>query len=365
MTPNTRTFYEIDKSLRGFTRELARFGHFPLPSEYTLLAAELLCRSFAENSVPRALGAIAIVELRTTDEIKFIVTASGGGDVPDVALEALQTKLQEEIGHLRVSCLTYDTAAVFYAPSHIDTRNFVQDAFSALGAPTSLAGVDAAIAAIKGMPDGLFGFNNTGKMIGGNIKPASSAIHSLLGSAVALRCDLFQAAQRVAALNSIRNFCRWASRHAYPDREKLAINIEALCIPGGNPNHFLYQENPNIVVSTERAIQKCVDAAWACADSSRFCAEPKAFTLIRNRGIAGMLAGQLAMWWDGRPNRFCTPNLTGSPYSEYMLPCTSCAERSGQMVGGLPAYVPDGRALEAPTTVRPHTAVRLRRNSIA
>ncbi|WP_109511620.1 hypothetical protein [Pseudomonas ovata] len=359
-------FYKIGKSLRGFKAEQARFGAFPLPTDNTLLAAELLCRAFIENDVPRHLGAICIVELRTPSAITFVVTASGGANIPDNAIDQLQLSLQEAIGSTfcRVACVTFDTAAVFYSPSHIDTRNYVLNAFVPPKATPELADLNAAIDEIKRLPNGLFGRDVHGKPIGGSFDSAVLPIRRLLGCAVALRCDLFPKAQQTMARQSIKSFCQWASRQPYGDRCNLGVHVEALCIMGGNPNQYMYRDNPNVPVSTEAAIQKHVNSAWQCADSSRFCAEPKAFNLIEVRGLKGDLAGQLAMWWDARPNRFCTPNLEGGPYTQFMLPCTSCHARSAQMVAGLAVFASATVTRDEPMQTQASTATRLRRGSI-
>ncbi|HEY0065414.1 MAG TPA: hypothetical protein VGC21_25075 [Telluria sp.] len=364
MLAEMREFYEIGTSLAGFRAEQAGFGAFPLPTENTLLAAELLCHIFARQSIPRSLGAICIVELGTAHDMTFVITASGGGDIPDVAINQLQVELQDAIGstYRRINCLTSDTAAIFYSPSHIDTRQFIRGAFAPPKDMPDENDLRAAINELKALPYGFFGRTANDVQVGGNWNSAMLPIRSLLGCAVALRCGLFQPASQPIARQHIKNFGIWANRHPYPDRAHLATNLDALCIPGGNVHQYLYRGDPNVRISDEPTIQRPLDTAWRVADSSRYCAEPKAFNLIKTRRIQGALVGQLAMWWDERVNRFSTPNLEGSPYTNYMLPCTSCSARSAEMTGGL---VPHAMVVqEEPAKPRPAGGTRLRRGSL-
>lgn len=77
MHPDYEDFYSIAGSLRGFSADQAQFGSFPLPTENTVLAAELLSRAFSELGTPKNLGAICIVELRSEYGITFVINASG------------------------------------------------------------------------------------------------------------------------------------------------------------------------------------------------------------------------------------------------------------------------------------------------
>lgn len=108
---------------------------------------------------------------------------------------------------------------------------------------------------------------------------------------------------------------------------------------------------------------------WGAAGSGpngQYCAEPKAFDHVRNGTllIAGkdegkarfVIVGQLAVWYSGSTpaKPFSMPlliigpenNETKSESGGYMLPCSSCAARSGIMMEGVVQYDPDG---EAPT----------------
>ncbi|MCP1616797.1 hypothetical protein FBY21_1401 [Pseudomonas sp. SLBN-26] len=365
MHPDYENFYSIAGSLRGFRADQAQFGSFPLPTENTVLAAELLSRIFSELGTPKNLGAICIVELRSDYGITFVINASGGGDLPDAAMERLNTELQEAIGssYCRISCVTLDTAAIFYSPAHADTKTYIRESFLPSKDTPDLNDVDAAIRDIRELPEAFFGINPGGAVIGGNFNTAAVPIRRILACAVALRCDLFSPAQRSIAKQRIQTFRSLADRHPYPDRGHLATNLEALCIPGGNPNQYLYRDDPNIPISSQNAIQKHVAAAWRCADSSRYCAEPKSFNLIKTRKITGSLAGQLAMWWDNRVNRYSTANLNVGVYADFMLPCSSCCARSAQIIGGITAWARPTTSQDEPLITIPKTATRLRRGS--
>jgi hypothetical protein len=268
MHPDTRVFYHVDDTLQGFQAKVASFGAFPLPTENTILAAELLCRALMETNTPANMGAVCLVELRTQNTMRFVITASGGSSIPPAPVERLRAALQDEIGGtLAVECVTVDTAAVFYAPAHADTTAFVQRAFVPPNAAPGLNELTAAIQAVKQMPDGNFGLSTTGQVVG------------------------------------------WLDRHPYGDRAALGENLVALALPGGNPHQYMYRENPNRAVPGHPSFQSAVTRAWTVADLNRFCAEPKAFTFIRTRTLGGGLNGQLALWWDNvRPNRYSTPN---------------------------------------------------------
>jgi hypothetical protein len=367
MHPDYDNHYSIAGSLRGFRADQAQFGLFPLPTENTVLAAELLSRILTELGVPKDLGAICLVELRTHSGITFVINASGGGDLPDEAMDRLKTELKRAIGSnsYRISCVTLDTAAVFYSPAHTDTRTYIRESFIPSKETPDISDIDAAILDIRALPETFFGINPSGAVIGGNFTTAAAPIRRILACAVALRCDLFRPAQRVIAQQKIQTFRILANKHPYPDRGHLATNLEALCIPGGNQNQYLYQDNPNIAVSSQNAIQKHVAAAWRCADSSRYCAEPKAFNLIKTRKITGNLAGQIAIWWDHRINRYSTPNLNGGVYADFMLPCSSCCARSAQMVCGITVWpgLTSSTSQDDALLSLPTTETRLRRGS--
>lgn len=362
MRQDIRDFFNIDASVTGFRNERAKFGAFPLPTENTILAAELLCRALNEKGVPASLGAVCIVELRAPGTIKFIITASGGGSVPAEPVRQMRAHFQDEIGStLTVQCLTVDTTAVFYTPAHTDTVSFVQRAFMPFNAAPGMVELNQAIQAIQHFPNGNFGFDTSGRVLNGNLTTSTTPIHRVLACAVAMRNGMFHQPTPGTARRTLQSFVRWLDRNPYGDRAALGDNLEALAIPGGNPQQYMYRENPNRPIPGHNIFQSLVNQAWTVADLSRFCAEPKAFNFIKIRNITGGLAGQLSLWWDTRPNRYSTHNLEQSPYVSYMLPCSSCRTRAVTMLAGISAYAPGVQ--ELPTRGAPSTEVRPRRGS--
>lgn len=333
--------FAINRTLRAFQRQAANFGTFPMPADTTVLGGETLHRCLKENDAPAA-GAISIVELRSAGKHTFIAVASGRGVIGEDVGKAWQALMRTALGgsYTTVDCLVLETSAIFYSPAHTDTVKFITDAFPGFVLPASpldTPDLTLALQNLNNLPDGKFGHNAaTGNQLG-DMRPTLNAIHELLAVAVALRINAFNSANANAARVTVAGFrAAQNGKFGFAGRQNFVDNIEALALRGGNPNTYAYQDDPEKPISDIRSIQSKVGQAWRVADLNRFCAEPKAFTYIKTYGLKDPVAGQLAMWWDSaRPNNYTFPGSDKGPYSDYMLPCTSCRARSAVMMAGV------------------------------
>jgi hypothetical protein len=338
---DARKFYSIDTTLNAFTAQAAKFGNFPLPTENTILAAELLRRCLLEAGAPAA-GAISVVELRAAGRITFLTVASGGGIISTAVADTWEAMLRPllESRYTTIQCTSIDTSALFYSPAHMDTVKFIKDAFPnfALPAmPLDRNDLQAAIQAVNALGDGEFGLSPQNSQQMGNLTPVITAIHQLLAVAVALRINAYNSVDVGAAKQSLSQFRTTQKKYfAYLGHEEIVENVEALALRGGNPYQYAFREDPGLPVSNIKKIQAKLAEAWRVGDLNRFCAEPKAFTYIKTHGLRDPIAGQLAMWWDStRENRYKFSGSEASPYSDYMLPCSSCQARSGDIMAGV------------------------------
>ena len=341
MLSDARKFYCVDGTLKAFTAQAANFAQFLLPTENTILAAEILRRSLMENGAPAA-GAVSVVELRAAGRVTFLTVASGAGIISNNVTAAWQAMLSPLIEStlLSVQCMTIDTAAIFYSPGHIDTINFIKGAFPAFALPAmplNRNDLQTAIQTFNALPLGELGISKDTSQQVNNLTPVVTAVHQLLAVAVAIRINAYNSADIAAIKQTLTQF-RLAQKNSFPysGREEMVDNLEALALRGGNPLQYAYQENPNTVISSIKKIQAKLAESWRVADLNRFCAEPKAFTYIKSHGLRDPIAGQLALWWDSsRENRYGFPGSELSPYSDYMLPCSSCQARSGDITAGV------------------------------
>lgn len=366
ISPQTRTDFDVEATRHAFAGHAADMAQFPMPSAGTIVAAEMLARSLTETSAPD-LGAVGVAEYTATGLTTYYAVSSGFGEIPDATITDWNLRLNQLANSFHTVCgLGLRTHAIFYSPAHVDTVRFIEAGVPAfdIGARRVVdTDVDAALTGLRGLPDSPIGTTAGGDTLP-NLAPTKDAIQRLLSCAVAVRIDATNgiAGSRLIQ-GKLRSIIPWLDNHAYGDRANLARNIEALANTGGHPAQFRFQENPNLPISTQRAIQRILDNAWRVADLNRFCAEPKLFTYLGVTRTPGALTGQVAMWWDSaRPNRY---KLNGDPgiWADYMLPCTSCQGRSTTMLAGLATTPPTEN--ELPTLVLTNKAqTRQRRNSI-
>ncbi|QYF94006.1 hypothetical protein KY495_01855 [Massilia sp. PAMC28688] len=361
--------FQVSQTIREFRLRRREMGQFPLPNPSTVVAAELLARSLMDMNAPD-LGAVGVAEVTANGLTTYIATSSGFGMLPDDVIRQWSAYLTAtlENSYQKVSCMSLRSHAIFYAPAHMDTIRFITQAFPAFEGrhqPISQANVDAAALALRRLPqDTPFGTDLAGgpQLVG--YGPAMTAIRMALACAIGVRINAAGAedARRnvLAALDRLNDELEDAP---YGDRYMLAQNLAALANSGGHPEQFRYRENPLQSISAVTKIQGVLTDAWRVADLNRFCAEPKLFTYLANKGQPGRLTGQVAIWWDRtRTNNYCPAPGTGV-WADYMLPCTSCQNRSQQMLQGIP--VGPERVEEMPAMVLANKpAARQRRNSI-
>lgn len=372
LTTQTRTDFRVAHTIGQFQHHagLNQMGQFPLPNESTIVAAELLARSLAHTNAPN-LGAIGVAEISDTGTTTYIAVSSGFGLVPGATINDWAGRLSALLGNQfhRVEGMGLNSHAIFYSPAHLDTIAFITRAlpqFHGTTHPISVADVNAAALALRGLPNAPFGLQANGQIQVQGLTPCINAIRLALACAIGVRIDAAgNQGARQQVLTRLETLIDALDRHAYPDREALGRNLQDLAFSGGHPGQFRFRENPQVAISANARVQAVLTDAWRVADLNRFCAEPKLFTYIGNSRFSGSLTGQVALWWDNsRPNRY---RLNGNPGAgaDYMLPCTSCQSRSMDMLRGITVGAAPQVSQEAPdVVVRTQPRVLQRRNSI-
>ncbi|MHA6195007.1 hypothetical protein ACX3YG_11605 [Pseudomonas wadenswilerensis] len=168
--------------------------------------------------------------------------------------------------------------------------------------------------------------------------PQKTCLKTLLAAALALRLRLIERTdaaavrQAFAALTPpLRNY------PMFPFLGQIADFIDALIVPAS--------PIPAPVIG-HTAFQATAAEIVRVAGQSRFCAEPRVFSAVGvNAEFDGALVSQVCFWYGGTDNvpnpteyRVIGPKATpgdGSLSGSYMWACSSCANRSAQMVGPL------------------------------
>lgn len=361
--------FQVTQTIREFRLRRREMGHFPLPNPSTIVAAELLARSLMDMQAPD-LGAVGVAEVTANGLTTYIATSSGFGMLPNDVIVQWSAYLTGtlENSYQKVSCMSLNSHAVFYAPAHMDTIRFITQAFPRFDGrhqPISQANVGAAALALRQLPEEApFGTDAAGNVLQAGYGPATSAIRMALACAIGVRINAAGADDaRRNVLDALERLNDELERAPYGDRYMLAQNLAALANSGGHPEQFRYRENPLQPISPVIRIQSVLNDAWRVADLNRFCAEPKLFTYLANKGHPGRLTGQVALWWDRTRQNNYSPSPGTGVWADYMMPCTSCQNRSQQMLQGIP--VGPERVEEMPAMVLTNKpAARQRRNSI-
>jgi hypothetical protein len=213
-------------------------------------------------------------------------------------------------------------------------------------------------------------------------------VTTIAGTALAIRMDLFKPAdlpEAIRATRSLANDLKFvASKVPHPSPELTAFGLFGQFLLDVLKPQLVTaaeEERPSLIAtqisSTDDAakmvigVSKEVVDAWGANALGRFCAEPKGYFYSRNAQVwatrvpvyvsgkpmplgsiaetnqFGVLRGQLAFWYNTTGGAEFNKALlvhdgTSMPGAgvapcngAYMLPCSSCAERSGLMTLGL------------------------------
>jgi hypothetical protein len=217
---------------------------------------------------------------------------------------------------------------------------------------------------------------------------SKTMIVTIAATALAIRMDLFGPADLPEAIRTVRTLANdlkfVASKVTGPSAELTAYGLFGQFLLDVLKPHLVTaaeDERPSLIAveisSTDtaakmvRAVSKETVDAWGANALGRFCAEPKGYFYSRNAQVwatrtpvyvsgkpmplgsiaetnqFGVLRGQLAFWYntttgaDFNKTLFVhdgstMPGAGAAPCNgAYMLPCSSCAERSGLMTLGL------------------------------
>lgn len=362
-----KSTYEPEATVAAFQKQGGEMGQFPLPNQTTVIAAEMLSEAMEDSKCPN-LGAVGVAEYTAEGLVTYVAVSSGFGTIPQATVDVWNRDLEMflENAFTRVAGMSLKTHAIFYTPLHKDAVSFVAKGvagFNGKSRPLRPSDVDEAVHAFGAVPDSAFGTDTGGKQLG-NMAPVRDAVQKALSCAVGARIGgAGSLGDHRLVVTKLKELAETLKTHTAEDHKRLAAHISALAVPGGHADQFLYAEEPKDKALTQQAFKKIVNLAWRVADLNRFCAEPKLFTYVKSARLPGALTGQVAFWWDSsRRNNY---KLTDDPgiFADFMLPCSSCQERSGEMVG--PQGAKKGSTRELPTHVLSKTKrVRQRRHSI-
>lgn len=201
--------HSIPLTLKAFRRVQQQFGVFPLPTEATILAAELLCVALTGRNVD--LGAVGVVEVQASGLTTFLAAASGAGQIPADAVVEWQAAVREKLINPNstlhtVSCMALTTEATFYVPAHQTTAAFIKEAFEDFaipGRPLTYADLKTTINEIKQMPSSPFGVKPDGSVLPAGYKTEMVPVKKLLAIAVAMRIKAFDRQALADARNAL------------------------------------------------------------------------------------------------------------------------------------------------------------------
>jgi hypothetical protein len=359
---NVETKHEAKKDL---------LGAFPKPTLRTITAAETLKTLLGETGYKGTM-AVSVTEFRgyLKQRDVFIVAFSGYHPTFKINRLAANARLTEALRALdprsgEASYWFADLLDKVYHPMHQTTVGFFQTAFGrAFGADTHVnrAAIDQAMvnfAAIFSDPDCYMKEKPNQKAA-----TRKGAICGVLGSALAVRMDLVQPGDVARAVRTLRAAVadvrsgfpfradsKWLQFFTFVESMLDASKVE---IPGKAAGDDFTSKAPTTGDKTIDGACKEAVQAWGANALGRYCAEPKAYACVRELEIGlihgeqlGRVLGQLAFWYSNPdvdpPRTFSAPLLIIGPeavpeqpmHGGYMAPCTSCRNRSAQMLIGL------------------------------
>ncbi|WP_425930553.1 hypothetical protein [Pseudomonas sp. NyZ201] len=171
----------------------------------------------------------------------------------------------------------------------------------------------------------------------------------MLAAALALRLRLIEPGDVAAVSQAFDNFIPTLRRlPMYPFLGRIADLVAALIVPA----------TPLPAAALDHAaFQATAAEVLRVAGQSRFCAEPRVFSAVGSQAeFNGSLVSQICFWYGGAGNvanpveyQVIGPQATpanAAASGSYMWACSSCCNRSAQMVGPLQRLAMPRRARE-------------------
>lgn len=360
-------------------------GAFPPPTEETIIAAEVIKERLKQLKVDDTM-AVSVTHLENQFDGKRLFVVAPSGDHPglsrllhrptvdsalDLALRSFNDKNNKKYDNSDASFALVSHLDTLYNPMHSVSQDFFKVAFGSSWTPSAGVTATAISSALAYFGNTLFttlGDFATEKTQNLSSKNKKQALAGPLASALALRMEIVPHGDVPAAVRSVRTFMRDAKTKAKTANKAKFTDYVAfmdrllvppcLAIDGSLVDPFpltkLATNDKDLDNLSDQAI-----TAWGGGPFGRYCAEPKAYGFIRNRfGIFDQgggkwkgnlkVLGQLAFWYSDYPQStqqartFKVKSIiadSGSNIAQgngaYMVPCSSCASRSGSMVAGL------------------------------
>lgn len=345
----------------------ALLGAFRAPTPRTITASETLKTLLKETNYDGTM-AVSVTEFRghLTDRNLFVVAFSGYHPSFTMNRAAANVRLTQalqaaEPGAGDARFYFADQLDKVYHPMHVTTIDFFKKAFDPTFQATTLVTatmVDSALQRFKTIFADPASFTTEKP----NLKAAvrKNAIIGVLGSALALRMDLVRQSDVPEVVRALRFMVTVAK--ATPDPRMAAkwrefigfvqtlLDANQIALPTKAAEEDFTARAPTTGDKGIDAACKEAVQAWGANALGRFCAEPKAYACVRELEIGllggeqlGTVRGQLAFWYSNPPARmFSASLLVHGPQSEpkqpmtgaYMAPCTSCRNRSAEMLVG-------------------------------
>jgi hypothetical protein len=363
-------------------QNLAALGAFRLPSIRTVIAAETLKEQLLVHDSGKPYNGTMAVSVTEVEDLKtnstsFVVAFSGdhpGFKAGSGYTRALRTNLQaldRSDGEERFWFAS--ELDKVYSPMHAVSQSFFTQAFSGFdpASAVTIGQIMGRIADFKNLFDASTGGSTIvpvmKKQLGRKIiKPA---YYGVIAGALALRMNIVNNADVPNAVREVRNFIKYLKR-TWPNEtkwtglarfiEEILSNEQISLIDGPTPDCKFLAFNPEVQgdKNLSSALKAAIEA-WGSGPYGRYCAEPKGYAAVRqlnNRSIIytkedtrtepnvqwGWLKGQLAFWYSSEGRQFRVTVVKSPEGAEgtassgaYMVPCSSCASRSSEMLIGL------------------------------
>jgi hypothetical protein len=344
-------------------------GAFAPPTLRTITAAETL-KTLLQSSGYVGTMAVSVTEFKgfLKDRDLFLVAFSGYHPHFSIPKTAANTSLTQALrlldpGSREARYWFAEDMDKVYHPCHSVTVAFFQKAFGsgfAADTPLTYAMVEGALEKFEG----IFADATSYKKERPNLPKTTRnlGVFGVLGSALALRMNMVAQAEVPNVVRLLRAMVgvverigpekcdpKWKALFGFVEE---MLQASKVAIPGKVAEDDFISRIPPCDDKQVTEAMKEAAQAWGANQYGRYCAEPKAYACARQLEVGQMLGsqlgsvlGQLAFWYSGNtPARSFSASLLihgpesapGAPDSGgYMAPCTSCRNRSAEMLAGL------------------------------
>jgi hypothetical protein len=321
-----------------------KLGTFRQPTFETVIAAEVVHGIIAEYGYEKTF-AISVIELLDRPKRRTLFVVSFSGYHPNLYIdkEIANTRLESALAQHSSEALIDPKYIIVnnmdktYFPLHQDSVEFLKRSVRAdiQTVPLVVKDFGEVLAKFWDMLDGSFDYK-----INKNIKGILQGVCAVF---LALRLDLIERHSIGKILVLANRFIIQLRNQTGLHKWKVFANVLKTCM---YPSESVYK--PSTV--DDKHLVSAMEILWKTAGSGpygQFCAEPKAYYYARNSLIneasgmqSGIVQGSLAMWYSrGEVRPFSSGLILGPEghvnaciHGGYMAPCSSCKNRSSEMM---------------------------------